>query len=185
MPFGCIDIADAAGTSPSFLTVTRNSDVGCEGFYLSQDGYALNRDYMVPAYNMSDYYQIFPTWSDGANVAGYRRDKVSPVSFLPAARLAHYRTWTYGPPDFEFKASHVSKRLVIIFNWDFSPRATGVSGGNITQQELQVSTVAVVGYGGFSSWLPSRAMPHCPALNLCRAGQIMLLIASIEHRSEA
>lgn len=144
MPFGCIDIADAAGTNTSMLKATRNSDVGCEGFYLSQDGYALNRDYMVPAYNISDYYQIFPTWSDGANVAGYRRDKVSPVSFLPAARLAHYRTWTYGPPDFEFKASHVSKRLVIIFNWDFSPRATGLSAGYITRPELQVSFFVVV-----------------------------------------
>lgn len=127
MPFGCMDVVDASGTAPGTLQATRNDSFGCEGFYINSEGYALNRDYMVPAYNMSDYYQIFPTWSDGANVAGYRRDKVSPVSFVPAARLAHYRTWTYGPPDFEFRAGDVRKRLVIVFNWDFSPRAQGIT----------------------------------------------------------
>lgn len=150
MPFGCMDIADAAalGQAPGGQRFqhTRNDSFGCEGFYVSRDGFALNRDYMVPAYNMSDYYQIFPTWSDGANVAGYRRDKVSPVSFLPAARLAHYRTWTYGQvgPDFVFTPSATTNRLVIIFNWDFSPRAlTGDIGeilpevGAIRQQLIK------------------------------------------------
>lgn len=127
MPFGCMDVVDASGTIPGTLQATRDDSFGCEGFYINSEGYALNRDYMVPAYNISDYYQIFPTWSDGANVAGYRRDKVSPVSFVPAARLAHYRTWTYGPPDFEFRAGNVRKRLIIVFNWDFSPRAQGIS----------------------------------------------------------
>jgi hypothetical protein len=129
MPFGCLDILDAGNLGAGQLKPTRTASTGCEGFYINNDGYALNRDYMVPAYNMSDYYQIFPTWSDGANVAGYRRDKVSPVSFLPAARLGHYRTWTYGrdgtSPDFNFQASPVTKRLVIILNWDFSPRTLG------------------------------------------------------------
>jgi hypothetical protein len=123
MPFGCMDIVDAGELAGNRFQPVRNASFGCEGFYVNKDGFAINRDYMVPAYNMSDYYQIFPTWSDGANVAGYRRDKVSPVSFLPAARLAHYRTWTYGAPDFVFKPSQVTDRLVIIFNWDFSPRA--------------------------------------------------------------
>jgi hypothetical protein len=124
MPFGCMDVLDAADLGGGKgLQHVRNDSFGCEGFYVSKEGNALNRDYMVPAYNMSDYYQIFPTWSDGANVAGYRRDKVSPVSFLPAARLAHYRTWTYGAPDFAFMPSKVTDRLVIIFNWDVSPRA--------------------------------------------------------------
>lgn len=123
MPFGCIDTMDSADLGASRLHASRVDSFGCEGFYIDADGYAMNREYMVPAYNMSDYYQIFPTWSDGANVAGYRRDKVSPVSFLPAARLAHYRTWTYGAPDFEFRPSAITKRLVIVFHWDFSPRA--------------------------------------------------------------
>lgn len=122
MPFGCMDTMDAADIGSGRMLSTRTAGRGCEGFYIDADGFALNRDYMVPAYNMSDYYQIFPTWSDGANVAAYRRDKVSPVSFMPAARLAHYRNWTYGPPDFMFRPSPTTKRLVIVFHWDFSPR---------------------------------------------------------------
>lgn len=129
MPFGCMDTMDAADLGSGRMQPTRTESMGCEGFYIDANGYALNRDFMVPAYNMSDYYQIFPTWSDGANVAGYRRDKVSPVSFLPAARLAHHRTWTYGAPDFDFRPSAVTPRLVVVFHWDFSPRAVATAAG--------------------------------------------------------
>lgn len=136
MPFGCVDTMDAADLGGGRMQATRKESDGCEGFYISSDGYALNRDYMVPAYNMSDYYQIFPTWSDGANVAGYRRDKVSPVSFLPAARLGHYRNWTYGPPDFAFKAGNTVQRLVIIFHWDFSPKPQMTVGVHSEQRNM-------------------------------------------------
>jgi hypothetical protein len=134
-----MDTLDAANLGANRMATTRNASYGCEGFYVDVNGYALNRDYMVPAYNMSDYYQIFPTWSDGANVAGYRRDKVSPVSFMPAARLAHYRTWTYGPPDFNFRASKETQRLVIVFNWDFSPRIDYTSQVKDNVTDLLVS----------------------------------------------
>lgn len=126
MPFGCMDTMDAADLGNGKMQHTRNTSFGCEGFYINGEGKAINREYMVPAYNMSDYYQIFPVWGDGANVAGYRRDKVSPVSFLPAARLGHYRTWTYEPPDFLFKPGLPVRRLVIIFHWDFSLRVVNV-----------------------------------------------------------
>lgn len=126
MPFGCMDTMDAIDLGNGRMMHSRTSSNGCEGFYIDKDGYAINREYMVPAYNMSDYYQIFPTWSDGANVAGYRRDKVSPVSFLPSARLGHYREWTYEPPEFIFRPGPTIKRLVIIFHWDFSPRTNYV-----------------------------------------------------------
>lgn len=122
MPFGCMDTMDAADIGGGKLRHTRTASMGCEGFYIDSNGYAINREYMVPAYNISDYYQIFPTWSDGANVAGYRRDKVSPVSFLPSARLGHYRNWTYDASDFNFKPGPTVKRLVIVFHWDVSPR---------------------------------------------------------------
>lgn len=122
MPFGCMDVMDAEGAGSGLLKSTRTLSDGCEGFYVSDNGTAINREFMVPAYNMSDYYQLFPVWGDGANVAGYRRDKVSPVSFLPSARLGHYRNWTYEPPDFIFKPGVTQQRLVIIFHWDLSPR---------------------------------------------------------------
>jgi hypothetical protein len=125
MPFGCMDVLDAQGAGAGRLQPTRTLSDGCEGFYVSDNGTAINREYMVPAYNMSDYYQLFPVWGDGGNVAGYRRDKVSPVSFLPSARLGHYRNWTYEPPDFMFKAGATQQRLVIIFHWDLSPRMGG------------------------------------------------------------
>jgi hypothetical protein len=122
MPFGCMDVMEAEGAGSGRLKSTRTLSEGCEGFYVSDNGTAINREYMVPAYNISDYYQMFPVWGDGANVAGYRRDKVSPVSFLPSARLGHYRNWTYEPPDFIFKAGATQQRLVIVFHWDLAPR---------------------------------------------------------------
>lgn len=122
MPFGCMDTMDSGDLAGDAMRQTRDASYGCEGFYVDGGGHAVNREYMVPAYNMSDYYQIFPVWGDGANVAGYRRDKVSPVSFLPSARLGHYRNWTYEPPDFLFKAGPTVERLVIVFHWDFSLR---------------------------------------------------------------